>query len=342
MKDRSTQQYQSSTAVRQDSKQLAARLPMDLIGVAGFVVVAALLLAIVDTGSAVLRIVVGFPLLLFVPGYATVAALFPRTAADGRRETNSRPLIDRRSVTDGERVALAFGLSLAILPLLGLVIAAASWEYSTSVAVGVVCVYALSVACIGAIRRLRVPTEQRYRLNLMRRASALHAAVFETKSPVHTAVNVALVVAMLVALTTVGYALVAPQDGERYTSLEILTEDDDGELVADPPSEVDSGEELSFVVGIENREGEEMEYTVVVQEQWVSDDGVIDRHEHDRIEAQVSDGETAYGDREITTEATGGDVRIAVLLYEDDAPSNPTTDNAYRYGYFWTEIVDDA
>ncbi|MEY7849618.1 DUF1616 domain-containing protein [Natrarchaeobius sp. A-rgal3] len=342
MKDRSTPQFQSFTAVRQGSKQLAARLPTDLVGVAGFVAVAAVLLGVVDTGSAFLRIAVGFPLLLFVPGYATVAALFPR-AATVEREADSSPLVDRLEVTDGERVALAFGLSLAVLPLLGLVIAALSWSYSTPIVVGVVCVYTLSAIWIAAIRRLRVPAERRYRFDLTHKASALHAAVFGTKSTVHTAINIVLVVAMLVALTSVGYALVSPQDGERYTSLEVLSENDDGELVADPPSEVDSGEELSFVIGIENREGEEMEYTVIVQEQWVSDGEVIDRHERDRIDAQVSNGGTAYGDREITTEATGGDVRIAVLLYEaDDVPETPTTDNAYRYGYFWTEVVDDV
>jgi uncharacterized membrane protein len=50
------------------------------------------------------RIILGLPLVLFLPGYALIAALFPR-----------------KDDLDGiERIALSFGLSIAISPLLGL------------------------------------------------------------------------------------------------------------------------------------------------------------------------------------------------------------------------------
>jgi uncharacterized membrane protein len=50
------------------------------------------------------RIILGLPLMLFLPGYALIATLFPR-----------------KGDLDGiERIALSFGLSIAITPLLGL------------------------------------------------------------------------------------------------------------------------------------------------------------------------------------------------------------------------------
>ena len=50
------------------------------------------------------RIILGLPLVLFLPGYALIAALFIR-----------------KDDLDGiERIALSFGLSIAITPLLGL------------------------------------------------------------------------------------------------------------------------------------------------------------------------------------------------------------------------------
>ena len=50
------------------------------------------------------RIILGLPLVLFLPGYSLIATLFPRKAD-----------------LDGiERIALSFGLSIAITPLLGL------------------------------------------------------------------------------------------------------------------------------------------------------------------------------------------------------------------------------
>ena len=50
------------------------------------------------------RIILGLPLVLFLPGYALIATLFPQ-----------------KGDLDGiERIALSFGLSIAITPLLGL------------------------------------------------------------------------------------------------------------------------------------------------------------------------------------------------------------------------------
>ena len=49
------------------------------------------------------RIVLGLPFILFFPGYALIATLFP--------EKKSLDLI--------ERIALSFGLSIAIVPLIG-------------------------------------------------------------------------------------------------------------------------------------------------------------------------------------------------------------------------------
>jgi len=51
-----------------------------------------------------IRIILGLPLVLFLPGYALIATLFPR----------------KDDLDAIERIALSFGLSIAISPLLGL------------------------------------------------------------------------------------------------------------------------------------------------------------------------------------------------------------------------------
>lgn len=342
MTDRSTRLRQPFTAVRQGSKRLVTELPTDLTGVSGFVLVAVTLLAVVDVGSTLVRAAVGFPLLCFLPGYATVSALFPR-ASDSRLATDTAVPAGTGGVSDLERLALAFGLSVAILPLLALVIAAGSWGYSTGVVVTVLAGYVLGLVAIAAVRRRRVPPAKRYRVRLGRRVETARTAIVDTNSAVHTAINVALVVSMVLAVTTVGYALVSPQSGEQYTGLELLTEDDAGEYVAgEHPPAVEAGEPVPLTIAVENREGDDTEYTAVVQEQWLSDGTVHDRTEIDRLEYAVSDGETAYGERDVTPVVDSGTVRIAVLLYVDDVPETPTTDNAYRYAYVWVDVTDDS
>ncbi|WP_083902424.1 DUF1616 domain-containing protein [Natronorubrum sulfidifaciens] len=344
MKDILTRTFRPFVAADTETTHLRDRIPIDLVGVTGFVVIAAVLLAVVDVSSPVVRATVGIPLLFLAPGYVTVAALFPRASPVDPMQ--STLLIGQtRDVTDVERAALAFGMSVALLPLLGLLITALSWAFTTTTVVGTVSGFVLAGVVIATGRRTRQPVHERYQFRLGRKLGAVRAAIFGTGSTVHTVVNLVLVFSLLLALTSVGYALVAPQQqGEQYTSLQLLTENESGELVAGgSPGAVEPDEPISFTTAIENQEEQEMEYTVVIQEQWLEDGSVFDRTEVQRTDHRVSAGDTLTTDRDVTPNAESGTVRIAVLLYEtDDVPETPTTDNAYRYGYLWIDVTPDG
>jgi hypothetical protein len=79
------------------------------------------------------RIVLGLPYVLFVPGYALIAALFPegseRPGDQDTEATDSEPAadIERQGIDGIERVALSFGLSIAVVPLVGLVLNFTTW-----------------------------------------------------------------------------------------------------------------------------------------------------------------------------------------------------------------------
>ena len=57
------------------------------------------------------RIILGLPFILFFPGYTLISALFPK----------------RTSLGSIERVALSFGLSIAVVPLIGLILNYTPW-----------------------------------------------------------------------------------------------------------------------------------------------------------------------------------------------------------------------
>lgn len=315
----------------------------DLIIAAGFVLASVVLLVVVDVRSPLLRGAVGVPLLFFIPGYVTVSIFLPRETTGYSAEIDTiSGTVDARSVSDLERVGLAFGLSFALLPMLGLVIATTPWGFAETIVIAVVSGFSLTMAMLAIVRRLLVPTEERYRPRLGERIQGANAILFDTESTVHTAVNVVLVVSVVIALSTVGYALVAPQQGEAYTSLQLLTENESGDLVAAGyPEAVEPGESIPLVMTVQNEEGQDMNYTVVVQEQRLENGEVVERTELRTIRYVLSDGGIAHGERNITPEPEQGEVRISVQLYpEDEVPENPTHDNAYRYTYFWTEVSD--
>ncbi|WP_247004873.1 DUF1616 domain-containing protein [Halosolutus gelatinilyticus] len=337
MKDVLTKPF---AAIERRSRSLLAGAPIDLFVAGGFALVAAVLLVVVPTGSRLLRAAIGAPLLFFVPGYVTLSVLFPRaTPVSGA----AGPIAQTRELGDGERAAISFGLSLALLPLLGLAIATTPWGFTAPVVVGAVSGFSVVGSCLAIGRRLAVPASERYRVRLGRRLGAVRAATVGANSSVRAIVNVALAISILLSLATVGYAFVAPQQGEQYTDLRLLTEDGSGDFVAAGyPEEIGPDESIPLVIAVENQEREDMEYTVVVQEQRVEDGEVVDRTELQRIGYTVGDGETAYGERNVTPTTTDGDVRISVLLYRGEVPTTPTSDNAYRYTHVWTEVTDSV
>jgi uncharacterized membrane protein len=93
-----------------------------------------------------IRIILGLPLVLFLPGYSLIAALFPR-----------------KYDLDGiERIALSFGLSIAVVPLLGLALNYTPFGIRLSPILTVLSVFTISLALGAYVRRSMIPEEDRF------------------------------------------------------------------------------------------------------------------------------------------------------------------------------------
>lgn len=340
-------------------------VPADLALVVAFVAVALAVLLVWNPASAPIRGLVGLPLLFLAPGYALVSVLFPRSAdavarderwsrgdstrlrstvmAPSRHLGGSNASRHARGLTDAERLALSFGASLAVLPFFGLLIATVD-GFSPVTVIVTVSAFVLGCSLLAFVRRLRVAPGDRYRLDPGSRFEAVRSAVSPHRSFALAVVNVVLAVSVLLALGTAGYALLAPQSGEAYTGVQLLTEDDSGEYVAAGyPDAIEPGESVPLTVAVENQEGTSMTYTLVVQQQHVVDGSIVDRTEVDRLQYDLADGETGYGDRTITPTVEDGQVRLVFMLFPDgNVPEEPTTSDAYRYTHLWIDVGDGA
>ena len=84
--------------------------------------------------------------MFFLPGYSLIAALFPR-----------------KDDLDGiERIALSFGLSIAITPLLGLALNYTPFGIRLSPVLIVLSIFTISLAIGAYVRRCRIPEEDRF------------------------------------------------------------------------------------------------------------------------------------------------------------------------------------
>jgi len=323
-------------------------LPVDLAVTVAFALVGTVVLFVWD-GSQLLHAVVGVPLLLFLPGYVVVAAAFPESADAATSDQPFDPSpADPAATVDGvERAALAFGMSVALLPVVALAIALSPFSLSRSpivaAFVGLICVGAV----VAALRRARLAPDRRYRVPVARWVADLRGGLFGTDRWYGGLVNAVLIVSVLVATATMGYALAMPQDGESYSSLALLTENDSGDVeAAGYPTNFTAGESAELVVSVENNEGTETNYTVVAVVQRVDPTAegvrVLEQRELDRIDATVAPGETWQRTHEVAPELVGEDLRLQYYLYRGDVPETVNDDTAYRRAYLSIDVERGA
>ncbi|WP_276261527.1 DUF1616 domain-containing protein [Haloglomus litoreum] len=321
--------------------------PGDLLAATVLTAVAAGIVLAVPPQSAGLRLLSGTVLLVFLPGYALVAAAFPGwravpvggvgTHGDDRRRASIRELAERLALSVGAGVAVVPLLALALDVLgIGLGLVPAVVGLSTVVLVGL----ALAVA-----RRWALPAPDRFRAGIWAWLGTLRPSASESRASV--ALNVLLALSVVAALASLGGALAFPIDGERYTDFALRTEGADGGLVAGGyPEELALGANETLIATVENHERARANYTVVVQLQRVRRDGdgirVIERRELTRATQSLAPGERWRHEHTIRAEGTdmaGPNRRLTYLLYRESAPTEPRVSTAYRSLRLWVDVV---
>ena len=326
------------------------RLPADLVAVVLLVVATGIAVLVPVVSETPLRIVLGLPFVLFVPGYAFVAALFPEQASSSamseneETQTADRVHPGRNGSIDGiERVALSFGLSIAITPLIGLGLNFTPFGIRLVPIVLSIGGFTLITTGIAATRRQALPAEERFQVPYREWYVQLRSDLFSPETQTDKILNVVLVVSLLLAVSSVGYAVLVPQSGETFTEFYLLTENETGARVAsDYPTNFTEGQSKPLIVGIDNHEQQAVRYSVVVELQRVQVENnsttVLEEEELRRFTPSVDDNATWMQKHNVTPTMTGERLRLTYLLYKGSPPNEPTTDNAYRELHLWVNV----
>jgi len=106
----------------------------------------ALILVTIFFPSNIVRIILGIPFLLFFPGYTLMAALFTR----------------KEEISGIRRVALSFGLSIAVVPLIGLILNYTPWGIRLEPLLYSVVSFILITSIIAWLRRRVLTRDERF------------------------------------------------------------------------------------------------------------------------------------------------------------------------------------
>jgi uncharacterized membrane protein len=200
-----------------------------------------LIIIIAFLPSNPLRIVLGLPFILFFSGYTLIAALFPKKAELGSIE----------------RVALSFGLSIAVVPLIGLILNYTPWGIKLYPILVSITLFILVTSGAAWYRRHKLPEEERLSISFN-----VTLPRWAAMSGWDKVLSIVLVVSILGAIGALAYVIMTPKAGEKFTEFYILGLDG---KAANYPTELTVGEEGKVILGIVNHEHEdELTYRVEI------------------------------------------------------------------------------
>jgi len=263
------------------------------------------LIAIISlTPLKVVRIILGLPFILFFPGYTLIAALFPK----------------RTQLDTIERVALSFGLSIAVVPLIGLILNYTPWGIRLYPILISLTGFIIVMSAIAWIRRLYILPAERLNISIN-----IDFSSFATSSKLDRILTVILIGAIIAAVGTLIYVISTPKVGEKFTEFYILGE---GGKAEGYPRELVVGEKGYVILGIVNHEYKTVSYTakILIGDKTNRSIGPIILKDKEKWEKKIS----------FTPTTPGKNIKVRFLLFRADQPGS----RPYRSLHLWINVVE--
>ena len=221
------------------------KIPSDLLA-AVIVALATLIFTLTPLSNLPVRIPLGLVMVLFVPGYTLIAALFPKKA-------------DLEGI---ERTALSFGLSIAVVPLIGLGLNYTPWGIRLTPVVVSLAIFTIAMAAAAYWRRMHLPAEERFSIQFRETINTWKGEILaDDKGRLDKALTIILIITIFLSIAALVYVIVTPKQGEKFTEFYILGP---GGKAYDYPTNVQAGNRSTVIVGVVNHEYTLVNYTMSI------------------------------------------------------------------------------
>ena len=296
--------------------------PYDLIVCVGLALI--LIALIVFFADSLARQILGLVFVLFLPGYAATAALFP----------------ENDQIDGIERTALSFGLSIAIVPLIGLALNFTPWGIRLDPILASVSGFILLASAVGWYRRRRLPIDERFAIMIDFKMD------FRGMPLVDKLLTIGIVVMLVASVVVLAWAITTPRTGERFTQLAILGP---GGMATDYPRNLTTSQQGTVLLSVKSFEHEPMNYSVVIVLTTATDgnfevvENSIDWElshaltPHVAIAQNFSLAHLDYYNQTFNfTAIAPGTWKLQFLLFTE---GQPIDQNAYREVHLWLEVT---
>lgn len=286
------------------------KVPSDLVIVIGLVLLTDIFVLTPGINETLIRNVLGLPLVLFLPGYSLIAALFPA-----------------KSDLDGiERVALSFGLSIAVVPLIGLGLNYTPWGIRIHPILISLSTFTFIMCGLAYLRRAQLPESEAFDISFRATALSLKNEIMgSSESKLDKALTVFLIFSILLSVVTLAYVVLSPKEGEHFTEFYLLGPEGKADNY---PTKYILGENGTVIVGVVNHEYSPVNYTMEIKLENKSM-FLPENLKHITLAHNETWEETVI----LTPEFEGKNMKLQFLLFNETDESVP-----YRDLHLWIDV----
>lgn len=282
------------------------KLPPDLLIMLLWVILTLVFVLTPFLSDTFMRTILGIPMVLFIPGYVLIAALFHR----------------KDDLEGVERIALSFGLSIAVVPLLGLLLNFTFGIRLIPILI-TLCFYTLVLIFTAAYRRGKLPEEERFSVPFHKVYEFINNEFNTPKTKTDMILTGILIFSIALAIGMVYFVITTPKIGERFTEFYILdtagkAENYPTELKYDIPSQI--------LVGVVNHEYVPLNYTVQI---------ALDKEVLKDTWFMLNHNETWENNISFVPDKQGADLKLEFWLFKEDNFTAP-----YRELHLWVNVTE--
>ena len=268
-------------------------MPLDLLIILIWIIMTIIFVITPSLNDSFIKTVLGIPMVLFIPGYILTSVLF----------------IGIDDVETTRRIALSFGLSIAIIPLLGLLL---NFTFGLTLipVLAILCIYDILFIFVAKYRREKLPEKERFSVRFFELIQIIGDGL-KPKGIIDIILTTMLIFTTISAIGIAYYVVAIPKIGERFTEFYVL---DANGKANNYSTYVKVGSSSDMTVYISNYEYESMNYTLQID---------IDKNILVYRQLTLDNNETWKQNITFSPEIDGADKRLEFLLFKEGDLVNP-------------------
>jgi len=284
---------------------LKNKLSSDLSIVSIWIIATFIFIIVPGLENTIVRTILGIPFVLFIPGYVLIAALFPK----------------KDDLDTIERIALSFGLSIAIVPLIGL-----GLNYTFGIRLIPIlitlCIYSIGLIFVTEYRRRQLPEEQKFIVPFTKIYQNIIIGSKTPRSKIDNILTVILIMSIVLAIGALIYVITVPKIGEKFTEFYILNSTTG--KADNYPNKLKINDSTTLLVGVVNHEYALVNYTLQID---------LDKNKLMTEELKLNNNETWEKNMTFMVNKQGTDMKLQFLLFKENNFTDP-----YRDLHLWVNV----